>query len=137
MSVLKPDLVWIGGACFRKNPVENRSEYFGRGTPAPGCGDTADAYDDFDGPCGAAEDKSGEYRESDFDVRVTEGGKHVAQMRVASAFYPILIGKKGVTRKRLETETKTKLSIPRQVYLLSIPYFKNPASLKFIRTFIL
>ena len=34
MSVLKPDLVWIGGACFRKNHVENRSDYFGRGTPA-------------------------------------------------------------------------------------------------------
>ena len=117
MSVLKPDLVWIGGACFRKNHVENRSDYFGRGTPAPGCGDTADAYDDFDdGPsCGGAGDKSGEYNESDFNVRVTEGGKHVAEMRVASAFYPMLIGRKGATKKRLETETKTKVNIPRQV----------------------
>ena len=112
MSVLKPDLVWIGGACFRKNHVENRSEYFGRGTPAPGCGDTADAYDDYaDGPpCGGVGDKSGEYNESDFNVRVTDGGKHVAELRVASAFYPMLIGKKGATKKRLENHTSIRVS---------------------------
>lgn len=35
---------------------------------------------------------------------------------VASAFFALLIGKKGTTKKRIEGETKTRISIPKQVF---------------------
>ena len=56
-----------------------------------------------------------EYREADFDVVLLDNGKYCAKLPVASAFYPMIIGKKGATKKRLETETKTRVNIPRQV----------------------
>jgi len=124
MSVLKPELVWVGDSCFRKNPVEDRHVYFGRGDPAPGCGDTADAYDDYeDGPScmggggqlqQQSEERSDEYRESNFEVVLQDNGMFCAKLRVAAAFYPFLIGKKGATKKRLENETRAKVTIPRQ-----------------------
>ena len=86
-------------------------------------GDTADAYDDYeDGPsCMGgggqlqSEERSDEYRESNFEVVLQDNGMFCAKLRVAAAFYPFLIGKKGATKKRLENETRAKVTIPRQV----------------------
>ena len=35
-------------------------------------------------------------------------------MRVASAFFAAVIGKKGASKRRIEIETKTRVDIPRQ-----------------------
>ena len=88
-------------------------------------GDTADAYDDYeDGPScmggggqlqQQSEERSDEYRESNFEVVLQDNGMFCAKLRVAAAFYPLLIGKKGATKKRLENETRAKVTIPRQV----------------------
>ena len=48
------------------------------------------------------------------DITTKSNGRFEASFHVAHAFFPLLIGKKGVTKKRLEQETKTRINIPRQ-----------------------
>ncbi len=50
---------------------------------------------------------------SSVEIICLPSGKFRASLPVASAFFSSVIGKKGVTKKRIETETKTKLEIPR------------------------
>jgi len=107
---MKPELVWLNGACFRKNPVSDRSRFFGGGEARPGGGDTADAYDD----ASCHLDLDQEYSEVQHEVEELDNGRFSVKMRVASAFYPIIIGKKGASKKRIEHETRTKVIIPRQ-----------------------
>ena len=71
-----------------------------------------------------SEERSDEYRESNFEVVLQDNGMFCAKLRVAAAFYPLLIGKKGATKKRLENETRAKVTIPRQVNTTNkLPYF--------------
>jgi len=116
---LKPELVWLNGACFRKNPISNQTEYFG-GEARPGGGDTVDAYED-DEACLMDKEYGDEYgtddgsgRPEQHDVQELANGKFSVKMQVASAFYPMIIGKKGASKKRIEHETRTRVSIPRQ-----------------------
>ena len=43
-----------------------------------------------------------------------DNGRYEASFHIAHAFFPILIGKKGTTKKRVEQETKARINIPRQ-----------------------
>ena len=52
---------------------------------------------------------------SDFEVTELPNGKFRCKMRVASAFFAAVIGKKGASKRRIEIETKTRVDIPRQV----------------------
>lgn len=54
---------------------------------------------------------------SDFEVAELPNGKFRCKMRVASAFFAAVIGKKGASKKRIEIETKTRVDIPRQVFM--------------------
>ncbi|CAM2117545.1 activating signal cointegrator 1 complex subunit 1 isoform X1 [Caretta caretta] len=95
MEVLRPTLVRIGGRIYRKNIIQQQSYpneeeddfYAGPGDPT-------------DEPCDA------------FLVEETERGFQCA-VEVPSSLYKYIIGKKGETRKRLETETRTSISIPK------------------------
>ena len=53
---------------------------------------------------------------SDFEVTELPNGKFRCKMRVASAFFAAVIGKKGASnsKRRIEIETKTRVDIPRQ-----------------------
>lgn len=96
MDVLRPPLIRIGGRVYRKNliqeqsfPREEEEEDF-----CAGPGDCADE------PCDA------------FVVEETERGFQ-CRLEVPSPLYKYIIGKKGETKKRLETETRTSISIPK------------------------
>ncbi|KAM7169729.1 activating signal cointegrator 1 complex subunit 1 isoform 1-T3 [Macrochelys suwanniensis] len=95
MEVLRPTLIRIGGRIYRKNiiqqqsyPNEEEDDFYA------GPGDLTDE------PCDA------------FMVEETERGFQCA-VEVPSPLYKYIIGKKGETRKRLETETRTSISIPK------------------------
>ncbi|NXV65617.1 ASCC1 protein, partial [Molothrus ater] len=95
MDVLRPPLIRIGGRVYRKNliqeqpfPHEEEEEF------CAGPGECADE------PCDA------------FVVEETERGFQ-CRLEVPSPLYKYIIGKKGETKKRLETETRTSISIPK------------------------
>ncbi|XP_063262332.1 activating signal cointegrator 1 complex subunit 1 [Prinia subflava] len=95
MDVLRPPLIRIGGRVYRKNlireqafPQEEEEEF------CAGPGDCADEAGDA------------------FAVEETERGFQ-CRVEVPSALYKYIIGKKGETKKRIETETRTSISIPK------------------------
>nr|XP_027316044.2 LOW QUALITY PROTEIN: activating signal cointegrator 1 complex subunit 1 [Anas platyrhynchos] len=98
MDVLRPTLIQIGGRVYRKNlvqePAHPQEEEEDEGFYAAGPGDCADE------PCDA------------FVVEETEKGFQ-CRVEVPSPLYKYIIGKKGETKKRLETETRTSISIPK------------------------
>ncbi|XP_043087092.1 activating signal cointegrator 1 complex subunit 1 [Puntigrus tetrazona] len=100
MDVLRPVLVNINGRIYRKNPVqeetyEEEEEEYDRsysGAASEQC---------LDEPCDS------------YSIEQTDRGFRCA-VDVPSVLYKYIIGKKGETRKRLESETKTSISIPKQ-----------------------
>jgi activating signal cointegrator complex subunit 1 len=46
--------------------------------------------------------------------------RYQAKFHVASAYFALIIGKKGATKKRIEMETKTRITIPKQVVAVCI-----------------
>ncbi len=116
MEICKPPLVWVNGNCYRKNPLKEEETVNAANF---GTGDVADEYED-EGDCrhtqhGAVDDQD-QYEEGEHshEIEAIDGGRFKAKLHVASAFFAILIGKKGTTKKRLENETRTKISIPKQ-----------------------
>ena len=57
----------------------------------------------------------------DFEVTELPNGKFRCKMRVASAFFAAIIGKKAASKRRIEIETKAKVDIPRQVHAWHLP----------------
>uniref|UniRef100_A0A8C5JI92 Activating signal cointegrator 1 complex subunit 1 n=1 Tax=Junco hyemalis TaxID=40217 RepID=A0A8C5JI92_JUNHY len=95
MDVLRPPLIRIGGRVYRKNliqeqPIPHEEEEDFCAGPGEGA----------DEPCDA------------FVVEETERGFQ-SRLEVPSPLYKYIIGKKGETKKRLETETRTSISIPK------------------------
>ena len=111
-DILRPQLVWINGSCYRKNPLKTVSSKSYEG------GDVIDDYDDENIDNYALDD---EYGLNSEDISVNRytieeiNGRFNCRLQIASSFYAFIIGKKGATKKRIENETKTKISIPRQV----------------------
>ena len=100
MEVCRPPLLWINGACYRVNQIDDKvtQETF----------DTIDEYEDE--TC----DFTPEEDECQYEIVHQDNGRFMASFHVASTFFPILIGKKAVTKKRIEADTRTKVTIPRQ-----------------------
>ncbi|OXB63849.1 hypothetical protein ASZ78_004144 [Callipepla squamata] len=94
MDVLRPTLVRIGGRVYRKNLIHEQVQQQEEEDFYTGPGDCADE------PCDA------------FVVEETEKGFQ-CRVEVPSPLYKYVIGKKGETKKRLETETRTSISIPK------------------------
>ncbi|XP_036428351.1 activating signal cointegrator 1 complex subunit 1 [Colossoma macropomum] len=99
MDILRPALININGRIYRKNPVkeehyedEEEEDFSYSGPVADQC---------MDEPCDGV------------NIEQTEKGFRCA-IDVPSVLYKYIIGKKGETRKRLESETKTSISIPKQ-----------------------
>ncbi|XP_062071335.1 activating signal cointegrator 1 complex subunit 1 isoform X2 [Lepus europaeus] len=96
MEVLRPQLVRIEGRNYRKNPIQEKSyqheeeeEDFYQGS-----------MEDADEPCDA------------YDVEQTPQGFRCT-VRAPSLLYKHIVGKRGDTRKKIELETKTSISIPK------------------------
>ncbi|KAL2078576.1 hypothetical protein ACEWY4_026261 [Coilia grayii] len=97
MEVLRPVLVNINGRIYRKNAVKEESyeeedDYSYYETASDPCTDE---------PCDI------------HAIEQTEKGFRCS-IDIPSVLYKYIIGKKGETRKRLESETKTSINIPKQ-----------------------
>ncbi|XP_009097093.1 activating signal cointegrator 1 complex subunit 1 [Serinus canaria] len=95
MDVLRPPLIRIGGRVYRKNLI--REQPFPHEEEEDFCAGPGECADE---PCDA------------FVVEETERGFQ-CRLEVPSPLYKYIIGKKGETKKRLETETRTSISIPK------------------------
>ncbi|EDS29240.1 conserved hypothetical protein [Culex quinquefasciatus] len=101
MDVMSPQLMWIGTRCYRVNQVSEQRYEQQQGQEDSKPYVEEDIYEDDD-------------RELDYDIQMVDGGKFQTSFHVPSAFFAMLIGAKGATRKRLETETKTQILVPKQ-----------------------
>ncbi|XP_069836639.1 activating signal cointegrator 1 complex subunit 1 [Dendropsophus ebraccatus] len=97
MEVLRPTLISIGGRIYRKNTVHEATYQ------------NEEEEDDFykesmqclDEPC------------DDYMIEETEKG-YQCSINLPSQLFKYIIGKKGETRRNLESDTRTSISIPRQ-----------------------
>merc|ERR1719270_83184 len=55
-----------------------------------------------------------EINDCNYSIEETNGGRCMASFHTASAFFAMIIGKKGLTKKRIESETRTRINIPKQ-----------------------
>ncbi|KAM6441918.1 activating signal cointegrator 1 complex subunit 1 isoform 2-T2 [Liasis olivaceus] len=95
MEVLRPVLIRIGGRVYRKNFIHEQAyQHEEEEDFNTGLGDGSDE------PC------------DPFVVEETERG-YQCTMDIPSPLYKYIIGKKGETKKKLETETRTSISIPK------------------------
>ncbi|NXI56783.1 ASCC1 protein, partial [Chloroceryle aenea] len=97
MDVLRPTLIRIEGRVYRKNLIQEQTFQHEEEGEDDFCAGPGDCVDE---PCDA------------FVVEETEKGFQ-CRVEVPSPFYKYIIGKKGETKKRLETETRTSISIPK------------------------
>ena len=110
-DILRPQLVWLNGSCYRKNPLKTVTNSYNGG-------DVADDYGDENIDDCALEDEYGCNSEETFGNQCAieeNNGRFSCRLQIASSFYAIIIGKKAATKKRIEQETKTQINIPRQV----------------------
>ncbi|XP_049852737.1 activating signal cointegrator 1 complex subunit 1 isoform X1 [Schistocerca gregaria] len=105
MDVLRPELTWVNGKCYRVNFVDpsvtrgGGDDFETYGADSYRCEDSECTVDD---PC------------DEFEIETTDGGRFRTSFRVPRVYFPYVIGSKGATRKRLETETKTNIWVPKQ-----------------------
>ncbi|XP_025290569.1 activating signal cointegrator 1 complex subunit 1 isoform X1 [Canis lupus baileyi] len=96
MEVLRPQLVRIGGRIYRKNPIQEQTYQHEE--------EDEDFYQGFvecaEDPCDA------------YEVVQTQQGFRCT-VKAPSLLYKHIVGKRGDTRKKLEVETKTSISIPK------------------------
>lgn len=96
MDVLRPQLLIIGGRIYRKNPVQEKI-----------CQPEEEDEDFYQGFVECAEELGDVY-----EVVQTPNGFRCT-VRAPSLLYKHIVGKRGDTRKKLEIETKTSISIPK------------------------
>ncbi|XP_053442201.1 activating signal cointegrator 1 complex subunit 1 isoform X4 [Nycticebus coucang] len=96
MEVLRPQLVTIDGRNYRKNPIQEQTYQHEE--------DDEDFYhgsmEGADEPCDA------------YEVEQTPQGFR-STVRAPSLLYKHIVGKRGDTKKKIEMETKTSISIPK------------------------
>ncbi|KAM6896843.1 activating signal cointegrator 1 complex subunit 1 [Xenentodon cancila] len=98
MDVLRPPLININGRIYRRNLI--KEEHY----------EEEDAFSYMEPE--SEEIAENEPCEGHF-IEQTDRG-HRCAIDVPSALYKYIIGKKGETRRRLESDTKTSISIPKQ-----------------------
>ncbi|XP_072347557.1 activating signal cointegrator 1 complex subunit 1 [Scyliorhinus torazame] len=96
MEVLRPTLINIDGRIYRKNHVKEQV-YLNEEEEDFTCSGVVDYMDE---PCDSVL------------LEQTDRGYRCA-LAVPSALYKYVIGKKGETKRRLETETRTSITIPK------------------------
>ncbi|MBN3312232.1 ASCC1 protein, partial [Atractosteus spatula] len=99
MEVLRPTLISINGRIYRKTAVKEQTFHY-EGDEEEDISYSA-RIDCADEPCDSV------------SVEQTEKGFRCA-IDVPSVLYKYIIGRKGETRKRLESETQTSITIPKQ-----------------------
>ncbi|CAO1359595.1 unnamed protein product [Diamesa serratosioi] len=106
MNVLSPELMWIQSRCYRVNipSLENADRHSEAVKKINYCEDDPEDFQE----CVMEADEDG------FNVEVLENGrKFQLKVHVPQIFHAQLIGAKGMTRRRLEQETSTLITIPK------------------------
>ncbi|XP_073649584.1 activating signal cointegrator 1 complex subunit 1 isoform X2 [Tursiops truncatus] len=96
MEVLRPQLIRIGGRVYRKNPIQEQTYQ----------------HEDEDDDCYQGLVECAEESCEGYEVVQTPQGFRCT-LKAPSLLYKHIVGKRGDTRKKLEVETKTSISIPK------------------------
>ncbi|PNJ40651.1 ASCC1 isoform 8, partial [Pongo abelii] len=96
MEVLRPQLIRIDGRNYRKNPVQEQTYQH-----------EEDEEDFYQGSMECADEPCDAY-----EVEQTPQGFR-STVKAPSLLYKHIVGKRGDTRKKIEMETKTSISIPK------------------------
>ncbi|XP_060262584.1 activating signal cointegrator 1 complex subunit 1 isoform X4 [Ovis aries] len=96
MEVLRPQLIKIGGRVYRKNPIQEQTYQH-----------EEEDDDYYQGLMECAEEPCETYEV----VQTLQGFR--CTVKAPSLLYKHIVGKRGDTRKKLEVETKTSISIPK------------------------
>uniref|UniRef100_F6Q2Y1 Activating signal cointegrator 1 complex subunit 1 n=1 Tax=Bos taurus TaxID=9913 RepID=F6Q2Y1_BOVIN len=96
MEVLRPQLIKIGGRVYRKNPIQEQTYQH-----------EEEDDDYYQGLVECAEEPCETYEV----VQTPQGFR--CTVKAPSLLYKHIVGKRGDTRKKLEVETKTSISIPK------------------------
>lgn len=99
MDVLRPQIIRIGDRCYRKNPTLQRDI-------------TADEEKEFDDETTQDFGYCDEVCDFKTPIEETESGFQL-KLEIPSAFFKHIIGRKAETKRRLETETRTQIRIPK------------------------
>ena len=102
MEVCRPPLLWINGACYRVNTIDEKV--------TPNTFDTLDEYQEDTIEFTPPPDQE----DCQYEIIAQDNGRFTASFHVASTFFAMIIGKKGSTKKRIESDTRTKIVIPKQ-----------------------
>lgn len=95
MDVLSPPLIHIGNRCYRRNPIAQNDTDLSEEPMKLDC-----VWDD-EISC-----------EDDADIEKTDTGYRL-ELNIPSVLFKHLIGVQGATKKRLESETRTQIQIPK------------------------
>ncbi|XP_013188828.2 activating signal cointegrator 1 complex subunit 1 isoform X1 [Amyelois transitella] len=101
MDILKPELIWIEGRCYRVNDPTTEVTAF----------QEHDLYEN-DMPVVYLPEEDEE--DDGFEVVKIDNDRYTTRLHVSKHYIGSIIGKKGSMRSRIEKETKTDIKIPRQ-----------------------
>uniref|UniRef100_A0A336N3L3 CSON010054 protein n=1 Tax=Culicoides sonorensis TaxID=179676 RepID=A0A336N3L3_CULSO len=108
MDILKPDLIWIGSRCYRVNPTSDLTvkinEIHGKYIEQ----DDFDQEDDETLLEPESENQNNSYQIESIN------GRYSTSFHVPSQLFGQIVGAKGATRRRIETETGSQILIPKQ-----------------------
>ena len=101
MNVLKPELTWVDGRCYR---LSANTEWSNARNLSPYVEDNCHLdYNDYED----------EHCDSNIEIVPYGGSRFKHTFHVAKTFFPFIIGSKNAVRKRLETETRTTIQVPK------------------------
>lgn len=104
MEVLAPELIWIGTRCYRINQLlDNNASDRPDWKSAPAQYVEEDMYQPDE-----AEEENDKY-----DIEF-KNDRYSCSFHVPSQFFAQIIGAKGATRRRIESETKSQITVPKQ-----------------------
>ncbi|XP_003705532.3 activating signal cointegrator 1 complex subunit 1 [Megachile rotundata] len=101
MNVLKPELIWVDGRCYR---LLANTEWSNARNLSPYVEDNCQLN---------CNDYEEEHYDSDIEIVPHGASKFKHTFYVPKSFFPFIIGSKNAVRKKLETETKTTIQIPK------------------------
>lgn len=104
MDVIKPDLLWIGTRCYRVNQTTNMSSLVNSQKPEKYI--EQNDFDDFD--AGPEDEETENYQIESVN------GRYSTSFHIPSQLFGQIIGAKGATRRRIETETSSQIQVPKQ-----------------------
>ncbi|KAK6631955.1 hypothetical protein RUM44_006985 [Polyplax serrata] len=108
MDVLSPDLLWIDDRCYRIHTLG--SDYFGPGSKSL----ESEEVTGYDlNMCAENFDEDGDDKEVLSLIQTISEGRLELSLPIPQAFWSQIIGVKGVTKKRIESDTNTRIQIPR------------------------